>query len=344
MGRSNGMSRSRSPGYDHHRRRRSRSRDRRRHRSRSKGRDVARRSSSPSPNPQGQAARMAKLQAWKANNNTVLDAIKQAQQAAAQVEKFQQSHKEENEEDIDPLDAYMAEEVLPEVKLREEAENRQQQEELERLKTLLSKGRIPKAIEDLLNDDLEPVADMEIQIPANKLKMVIGPKGENVKQIERKTKCKVQHKKDDVELDKGFGSGFAIPVLNVGETRMVTLQLFGNETECEQAAAMIQELIENRDQKLKQRQKEYAKKKEAKKLQRQIYHMRHAKDYEVLELPLGASKAEIKSAFRKLALKWHPDKNIENREEAELKFQAISQAYESLMTSDEDQTVEQLGF
>ena len=37
--------------------------------------------------------------------------------------------------------------------------------------------------------------------------------------------------------------------------------------------------------------------------------MRHARDYEALGLPLGASKADCKAAFRKLALKWHPDKN-----------------------------------
>lgn len=49
---------------------------------------------------------------------------------------------------------------------------------------------------------------------------------------------------------------------------------------------------------------------QAKRMQRQMYHMRHALDYEVLGLPLGASKADIKAAYRKLALQWHPDKNM----------------------------------
>ena len=68
------------------------------------------------------------------------------------------------------------------------------------------------------------------------------------------------------------------------------------------------------------------------------------KDYEALELPMGASKADAKKAFRRLALKWHPDKNPDNREEAEARFQEISRAYESLMSTDEDQRIEQLGF
>ena len=75
-----------------------------------------------------------------------------------------------------------------------------------------------------------------------------------------------------------------------------------------------------------------------------MYHLRHAKDDEALELPMGASKADAKKAFRRLALKWHPDKNPDNREEAEARFQEISRAYESLMSTDEDQRIEQLGF
>jgi curved DNA-binding protein CbpA len=41
-------------------------------------------------------------------------------------------------------------------------------------------------------------------------------------------------------------------------------------------------------------------------------------------------------------LQWHPDKHPHNREEATEKFQTIQKAYDSLMSTSEDDKVEQL--
>ena len=58
---------------------------------------------------------------------------------------------------------------------------------------------------------------------------------------------------------------------------------------------------DEQEQKAKQRHKEYEKKREAKNRDRQMYILRHTRDYEALELPIGASRAEVKAQYRKLA-------------------------------------------
>lgn len=52
--------------------------------------------------------------------------------------------------------------------------------------------------------------------------------------------------------------------------------------------------------------------------------------YEVLEVSREADSAEIKSSYRKLALRWHPDKNLDNSDEAKEQFQLVQNAYEVL--------------
>ncbi|XP_020798329.1 dnaJ homolog subfamily B member 6 isoform X2 [Drosophila serrata] len=52
--------------------------------------------------------------------------------------------------------------------------------------------------------------------------------------------------------------------------------------------------------------------------------------YKVLDVPRSATDSEVKKAYRKLALKWHPDKNPDNVEEANKRFRELSEAYEVL--------------
>lgn len=49
--------------------------------------------------------------------------------------------------------------------------------------------------------------------------------------------------------------------------------------------------------------------------------------YAILGVPKNAAAKDIKSAYRKLARKWHPDANPENQKAAEEKFKDISEAY-----------------
>lgn len=65
--------------------------------------------------------------------------------------------------------------------------------------------------------------------------------------------------------------------------------------------------------------------------------------YDELGVAKGASEAELKKAYRKLAMKWHPDKNKDNRQQAEEKFKKISEAYDVLSDKEKRAVYDKFG-
>jgi len=65
--------------------------------------------------------------------------------------------------------------------------------------------------------------------------------------------------------------------------------------------------------------------------------------YQVLGLKRGASEEQIKKAFKKMAIKFHPDKNKDDPEGAKKKFQTIANAYETLSDPEKKRVYDQHG-
>ena len=65
--------------------------------------------------------------------------------------------------------------------------------------------------------------------------------------------------------------------------------------------------------------------------------------YAILGVSRNATDEELKKAYRKLALKWHPDRNKDNKKVAEEKFKDISQAYEVLSDKEKRKIYDQFG-
>lgn len=71
--------------------------------------------------------------------------------------------------------------------------------------------------------------------------------------------------------------------------------------------------------------------------------VKETKYYDLLDIPPNSNENEIKKAYRKMSIKWHPDKNPDNKEQATKKFQEISEAYSVLSDDEKRKQYDQFG-
>lgn len=65
--------------------------------------------------------------------------------------------------------------------------------------------------------------------------------------------------------------------------------------------------------------------------------------YEILGVPRTATEDDIRKGYRRQALRWHPDKNPNNKEAAEERFKLVSEAYEVLSNKDKRNIYDRYG-
>lgn len=65
--------------------------------------------------------------------------------------------------------------------------------------------------------------------------------------------------------------------------------------------------------------------------------------YDILGVSKGSSDSEIKTAYRKQAVEWHPDKHKDDKEAAERRFKEINEAYQVLSDIEKRKAYDQFG-